>query len=86
MKRLGKTGNDPGKLPDNDYLIGTWNVRTMLEAGRMQEIAMELSNYRMDLVALQEIRWSDYGEVKKPDYPVLFSGSEKAGSRGLDFI
>ena len=60
MKRLGTTGYDNGTLLDDDFLLGTWNVRTMLEAGKMQEIASELNKYRMDLVALQEIRWSDH--------------------------
>ena len=85
MKRLGTTGYDNGTLLDDDFLLGTWNVRTMLEAGKMQEIASELNKYRMDLVALQEIRWSDHGEIRKPEYSILFSGSEKGGHKGVGF-
>jgi hypothetical protein len=37
--------------------FGTWNVRTLLQAGNMNAIADEAERYKMDVVALQEIRW-----------------------------
>jgi len=35
--------------------FGTWNVRTLLQAGNMNMIAEEAERYKMDVVALQEI-------------------------------
>jgi hypothetical protein len=35
--------------------FGTWNVRTLLQAGNMNIIGEESERYKMDLVALQEI-------------------------------
>jgi len=40
-------------------LLGTWNIRIMMQAGKMYEIAAELGNFKLDIVALQEIRWKD---------------------------
>jgi len=37
--------------------LGTWNVRTKLQGGKMQEIAMELETYNTHIAALQETRW-----------------------------
>ena len=37
--------------------VGTWNVKTMLQAGKIQEIAEELKKSQIKIVALQEIRW-----------------------------
>jgi hypothetical protein len=34
---------------------GTWNVRTLLQAGNMNMIAVEVERYKMDVVAPQEI-------------------------------
>jgi len=45
----------------NEILMGTWNVQTMLHLGRMIEIAQEIMNFKLDLVALQEICWQGQG-------------------------
>jgi len=37
--------------------IGTWNVNTMLKAGKMQEIAGQIVGSQIQIVALQDIRW-----------------------------
>jgi len=36
--------------------VGSWNVRTMLQAGKMAEIADELLKYDLDITALQQTR------------------------------
>jgi len=46
--------------------VGSWNVRKMLQAGKMAEIADELLKYDLDTTAFQEIRWKGYGRIKKP--------------------
>jgi len=45
--------------------FGTWNVRTLLQAGNMNAIAEEAERYKMDAVALQEIRWKGKGTIRK---------------------
>jgi exonuclease III len=47
--------------------VGSWNVRTMLQAGKMAEIADELLKYDLDITALQEIRWKGYGKSRNQD-------------------
>jgi len=46
--------------------VGSWNVRTMLQAGKMAEITDELLKYDLDITVLQEIRWKGYGRIRKP--------------------
>jgi exonuclease III len=48
--------------------FGTWNVRTLLQAGNMNAIAEELERYKMDVAALQEIRWKGKGISRKSKY------------------
>ena len=71
----------------NDLNVATWNVRTMLAPGKMEEIGREMIKFKYDLIALQEIRWKGQGEMKKKLYTVLYSGNEdRRGNRGTGFI
>jgi hypothetical protein len=45
--------------------FGTWNVRTLLQAGNMNAIAEEVEKYKMDAKALKEIRWKCKGIIRK---------------------
>jgi exonuclease III len=77
-------------MRENDYVlrmkVGIWNVRTMIQSGKVAEIADELLKYNSDITALQEIRWKVYGRIKKPRYILLYSGAETQGEHGVGFI
>jgi len=67
--------------------MATWNVRTMLIPGKMQEISKELMKYKIDIIALQEIPWQAQDRIDKPDYILLCSGSEdETGQLGFGFM
>jgi len=36
--------------------VGTWNVRTLLQLGKMQELAEQISETQLEIPAIQEIR------------------------------
>jgi hypothetical protein len=44
-----------------NYKIGTWNIRSSLQPGKMQEVAEEIIKYNVDVTAVQEIRWRATG-------------------------
>ena len=67
--------------------FGTWNVRTLLQAGGMNAIAEEVEKYNMDAVALQEIRWKGKGVIRKSKFTMYYFGNEdRQGNRGVGFI
>jgi exonuclease III len=65
-------------------VIGTWNVKTFLKPGKMQELSEELYT-QMKVVALQEIRWAVSGVISKKDFQLFYSGAQKSGQAGTGF-
>jgi exonuclease III len=49
------------KLKKMDMRFGTWNVRSLYRAGSLMTVAKEMSEYKLDLVGVQEVRWDRGG-------------------------
>jgi hypothetical protein len=41
-----------------------WNLRSLYRASSLMTISRELTRYRLDLVAVQEVRWEGSGTAK----------------------
>jgi exonuclease III len=37
--------------------LGTWNVRSLYRVGSLMTVSRELSNNKLDLLGVQEVRW-----------------------------
>ena len=70
-----------------EMILATWNVQTMLKPGRIKEIMEEIGKARVDVVAVQEIRWRGHGRIHKKYFSLVYSGpKEKTGRYGTGFI
>jgi hypothetical protein len=81
--------NDDGRkrTKDTKITLATWNVQTVLKPGRMKEIMEGIGKARVDVVAVQEIRWQGKGRIDKKDFSLLYSGpKERAGHYGTGFV
>jgi endonuclease/exonuclease/phosphatase family metal-dependent hydrolase len=66
--------------------LGTWNVRTMLPPGKMSETAREMRRYKIEILAIQETRWSGKGKIDKTNYTLYYAGEKKQGKNGTAFL
>jgi len=74
-------------MKTTEFNIATWNVRSVLQAEKMEEIADELKKYNIKITALQEVRWSQDGWIKKKNYTLLYSGLKTSkGQHGTGFL
>lgn len=71
----------------NDIKICTWNVRTLLQPGRKDELLDTLARYGADITALQEIRWKgcDILTDKRRKTDIYYSCAEERGMYGVGF-
>ena len=44
-------------------MVGTWNVRTLRQHGKLEELAHEMSKYRWNLLGPCEMRWKHFGQA-----------------------
>jgi exonuclease III len=64
--------------------IATWNVCTLYRAGAMNELVKEMDKYKVDICALQEIRWPWKGTVKKRKF--CFKKREAISFKNSSFV
>jgi exonuclease III len=59
----------------------------MLRLGKMNEIGNEIVKFKLDIVAMQEIRWQRQGRIHKQEYLLMYSGPKRrTGLYGTGFI
>ncbi|CAF4469132.1 unnamed protein product, partial [Rotaria sp. Silwood2] len=64
--------------------IGTWNARTLWEAGKLDLLRHELKRFRYDIIGVSETRWTEKGETATGDF--MWSGEENIHANGVGFL
>lgn len=54
----------------------------MLHKGKTMEIADEMEKYKIDIIALQEVRWEKQRQIDSKHFTMVYSGEEKQGRNG----
>jgi hypothetical protein len=57
-----------------DMRFGTWNVRSLYKAGLLMTVAKVVSEYKLDLVGTEEIRWDRWHLTSRQIHIFLLKG------------
>ena len=57
--------------------IATWNVRTLYQSGKLENIKQEMTRLQINILGLCETRWTDAGCFQSDDFKIIFSGGSK---------
>lgn len=89
-KHYGYTTTTKGKEKWNTQAKkereGTWNVRTMLTCGKMEEIACEMKKYKNEILAIHEVIWKGERIIDKSGYAMMYAGENEQGKNGVGFM
>ena len=71
----------------SNTIIGTWNVRTLTNTGKLEELEHELTRYNWNILGLCESRLLKAGEKSSTESHRLYcSGLEDTHQQGVAFI
>ena len=51
------------KLKRQKIKIGTWNVRTLFQTGKLSNVISEMRRMELNILGLAESRWTDCGNM-----------------------
>jgi hypothetical protein len=63
--------------------FATWNIRILYRMGLLKTVARELGKYKLDLVAVPQVRWEKGGTERAEDYTFLYgqgNGDHRLGT------
>ena len=58
----------------HDLRIATWNVRSLMEVGALNNLKEIMKQYNIGILAIQEMRWKGEGIMKSGDFTVFYKG------------
>ena len=66
--------------------IGTWNVRTLCQSGRLAQVLREMEAYGLDVLGISEVRWTGQGQTTNNGVTILYSGRENTHTHGVGIL
>ena len=83
---VGVTG-DRSKVQccKEQYCIGTWNVRSMNQ-GKLQVVKQEIVRVNVDILGINELKWTRIGEFNLDDHYIYYCGQESLRRNGVAII
>ena len=69
--------------PKYKIRVGSWNVRILYQAGKLQQALPEMTNYKVEILCVSEARWTDSGRrILASGHTIFYSGRTDSLHRG----
>ena len=75
---------DRGKVQccKEQYLIGTWNVRSMNQ-GKLEVVKQEMARVNVNILGISELKWTGMGEFNSEDHYIYYCRQESLRRNGV---
>lgn len=93
MTGSGESPRDPRlRMHDHVFItktktrVGTWNVRMLYQAGKLEQLLREIGRYNIDILGMSEMRWTGSGRINSDGMTILHSGHDADHARGVGLV
>ena len=66
--------------------IATWNLRSMHQPGKLENIKKETHRTNLDILSLAEVRWQKSGKLVSDEHMPVYSGDIKKHKHGVGML
>ena len=63
-------------------MIGAWNVRTLLQAGKLENLKKEMRRNKVDVMGISELRW----ELMSDEFRMFYYSGDAKGNHGVGVV
>jgi len=64
-------------MQNKTFKIGTWNVRSMYQIGKLDNIELEAERLDLDILGISDVRWTGSNKIQREEFDFIFSGGVK---------
>ena len=57
--------------------VATWNVRTLFQGGKLENVKQEMESFNINLLGLCETRWTSSSDFLTGEHRMIYSGGDK---------
>ena len=83
----GESMNQKKKITKEVTMIGTWNVRSMKQSGKMEILVQEMERMSWNILGISEMRWKGTGQgTTEEGHKIWYSGDDKKFVHGVGFL
>ena len=61
----------------NTIRIGTWNVRTLYQCGKLENVKKEMTRLKINILGINKTRWLKNGDCMIDDFKIIYSRGDK---------
>ena len=79
-------GRHPVTVSKCKLKIGHWNVQTMYQPGKLDNIRQEMDRIKFNILGIAETRWTGKGKIETGNKVMIYSGGDKIHERGVAII
>ncbi|GFR99713.1 craniofacial development protein 2 [Elysia marginata] len=79
LKPSGGSGADIPTMKTRKTLmrIGAWNVRTLYQSGKFDNLLIEMESLKTDILGISETRWTESGSIRRRNYTIIIPQEDK---------
>lgn len=61
----------------NPFKVATWNVRSLLQAGKLANVIQEMDRLKINIIGLSETKWPGTKKFISSEHHIFCSGGEE---------